>query len=496
MFGKNVLSYGLPFGYDGRNLTEFRNGYELNRDFLNVTMPWLQFYIAAASMSFFGLSAGGCRILFIMAGLAAVFVQFLFVRRYFHNDRLALINALLMASSVSFILFSRQCRYYSLVMLLLPSVMYMYAVYRRRLRETIYTAILFQTFFFANHLIAATSLTALAISLFIFDEKKKSLHFFLKPLWINAAITIPFLLWLYSNGSPAYSHVFRNIHPYDFLRILWLYFRDYNYTQLLPVGVLVVLIFFWIFNDYIKKRKSSSERRREISIFFFISLYTLLISILSPQSSDIKFSDIRYATAIFPCLLLIQAFLADVVFRWRRYIGISLLFVMISTNIFTFTKFRSFFYEYSLEITTPFDNSVKAAVEFIEERVKDGEIILVTPNYMNPPMQYYFGKRLLFCNIIGEDNKNLLKNGAILPEYVYSTKTIPHWIVRFGPYLYEPHTIRFTNSIDLSNYINHDLKIKGVDESRPELFIHAFKPSQKEIHLSQRLKVMERKGRE
>ena len=39
-YGKNTLKYGLPYGFDGRNLLEFSNGIYLNRIFLPLLDPW------------------------------------------------------------------------------------------------------------------------------------------------------------------------------------------------------------------------------------------------------------------------------------------------------------------------------------------------------------------------------------------------------------------------------------------------------------------------
>jgi hypothetical protein len=71
LLGRNVMRYGLPYGFDGRNLYEFRGGLCLNREFLPALTPWLQFYWAALSMAVFGESTFGARALFIGAGSPA-----------------------------------------------------------------------------------------------------------------------------------------------------------------------------------------------------------------------------------------------------------------------------------------------------------------------------------------------------------------------------------------------------------------------------------------
>jgi hypothetical protein len=475
-YGKNIVKFGLPYGFDGRNLFEFRNGIYLNRIFLPLLDPWGQLYISAASLAIFGMNSFGARALFIIFGLAAVIIQYLFVKSYFRDERLALINVILMISSVMFILFARQSRYYSLGMFLTPVITYLYARFENRLIYLIISSIMFIAFFFTNSLIGMAVLSAMAISFYIFDDRKKALVFFLKPLPFLILAGGFFLLWLCSHGMPANPSFLRNIHPLDFGRIIWIYFTDYNETQLLPVGMLIILLLMWVRQGTFTDTKAFPQVRKEFSIISVIIIATAIISILSPQVSSAAHSDIRYATPLFPFLLLVQALVINRLFAWKKLVAVLLLVIVIGTNLLTFTPFRCYLYEYVKENVQPFDNSVKAAVQFLEKRIHQDDVILVSPNHMTGSMEFYLADRLLFCNIIGEDNKNLLASGVKLPEYIYSSDTIPDWIVLFGLSIDTPHTARHLAKLDLSQYKTFSFSILGQDVSRPELFWRSFVP--------------------
>ena len=480
-YGKNTLRYGLPYGFDGRNLLEFGNGIYLNRNFLPLLDPWAQYYVSAASQALFGMTSFGARALFIVFGLLAVFAQYLFVRRYFGDARLALINTVLMLTSVTYILFSRQSRYYALGMFLTPVICWLYARSGYRPVHLVLAAVLCTVFFFTNSLIGMVVLAAVALSFFVFDDQKKSLVFFLPPVPVVILSAGSFLLWLTSYGMPANPNFLKNIHPSDFSRIIWLYFKDYNETQLLPLGMLLILILQWVAAGDLRGRRGLGlERiRKEWSVLAIIVLATIGISVLSPQQSGAPHSDIRYAAPLFPMLLLVQAFAIDRLFAWKKGAAAALLAVAIATNLMTFMPFRSYLYEFARENIQPFDNSVKVAVKFLEKRVQKDDIVLVNPNHMLGSMEYYLADTALFCNVIGEDNKNLLAAGVRLPGYVYEGKTTPRWVVLFGEGVDMQHTAGHLNRLNLSRYRSYSFPILGMDVSRPELFWRSFGPIKK-----------------
>src|SRR3989344_4117838 len=57
LFGRNILKYGMPKGWDGTNIMGINNAVVLDRNLINHTSPWAQYYMVAASFAVFGESS-------------------------------------------------------------------------------------------------------------------------------------------------------------------------------------------------------------------------------------------------------------------------------------------------------------------------------------------------------------------------------------------------------------------------------------------------------
>ncbi|HEX3728466.1 MAG TPA: hypothetical protein VHV47_01590, partial [Opitutaceae bacterium] len=109
-----VLAHGLPSPFDGRNLSLFDNGSQLSRGFLSKKIPWAQYYFGAASLALFGDDTRGLRLLFALAGLAVWFPLRAILRGRVRAPDLV---AALLLLAPQIVLFQRNARYYSLLIL-------------------------------------------------------------------------------------------------------------------------------------------------------------------------------------------------------------------------------------------------------------------------------------------------------------------------------------------------------------------------------------------
>jgi hypothetical protein len=115
LIAKNVLRTGLPLGWDGRNLVTQLSGREMTDSYLWGWTPWLMHYVAAFGMAVAGETAFGARWPFALAGCLTLPLFYVVVARVARDRALALVASLLLVTSVQFLLFARQCRYYSLL---------------------------------------------------------------------------------------------------------------------------------------------------------------------------------------------------------------------------------------------------------------------------------------------------------------------------------------------------------------------------------------------
>ena len=76
VFARNVLQSGYPTAYDGRNVRLYEEGSQVSRALVCKKVPWVQFYLGAASLAAFGPILGdteGLRVLFALLGVLSFF---------------------------------------------------------------------------------------------------------------------------------------------------------------------------------------------------------------------------------------------------------------------------------------------------------------------------------------------------------------------------------------------------------------------------------------
>jgi 4-amino-4-deoxy-L-arabinose transferase-like glycosyltransferase len=112
----NILKFGLPRAWDGVAFLDSDRGARLSDHLVMVSHPWLQYYLAAASFAVFGENNFAGRLPFALAGWLTILVAYLFVYDLTKNRWAGFCSAALLTSSVQFLLYCRQCRYYSLSM--------------------------------------------------------------------------------------------------------------------------------------------------------------------------------------------------------------------------------------------------------------------------------------------------------------------------------------------------------------------------------------------
>lgn len=117
---KNVLKYGYPRIYDEKNMMPIFNENSINKMSAWIEQPWLQYYITAASLKIFGVNSFGARFPFSLFGLISILVVYFLALELTDSKRAALLSSFLMTVSVPFMLYARNCRYYSLVFLFGP----------------------------------------------------------------------------------------------------------------------------------------------------------------------------------------------------------------------------------------------------------------------------------------------------------------------------------------------------------------------------------------
>lgn len=114
LFARNLLATGRPVAFDGRNLSIFDGGTELNRELLVLKLPWVQYGLGALSIALFGDTARGVRTLFALTGVLTLLPLWALLRR---RLPCALPLSVLILVSPQVLLFHRNARYFPVLTL-------------------------------------------------------------------------------------------------------------------------------------------------------------------------------------------------------------------------------------------------------------------------------------------------------------------------------------------------------------------------------------------
>ncbi|PYM55151.1 MAG: hypothetical protein DMD79_23480, partial [Candidatus Rokuibacteriota bacterium] len=112
LLGRNILRFGLPRVWDGNNLVA--QYYALDFDsHLLYQKSWLPLYLAAGAFALLGQGTFTARLPFALCGLVTVWLIWRVGRKLTGDGPTAVLAALLLALSLPFLLYSRQCRWYA-----------------------------------------------------------------------------------------------------------------------------------------------------------------------------------------------------------------------------------------------------------------------------------------------------------------------------------------------------------------------------------------------
>jgi hypothetical protein len=223
---RSVLRSGCPMAYDGRNVIIYENGSQLNRNLLCKKIPWLQYYLAAASLAVFGNNTAGLRCLFALVGVLAFFPIYSFLKsRVKYPDVIA---ALILLAPQT-VLFQRNARYYSILILLYAVLLWhLSADFKSRKTQFLIASLIFILFFHTHPFAAACSCFSLVLFCLLFRRKMFSAYLFASCIGF-----LSWLIWYQSLGPP----LGKNALPFMFITTdfkLWL--------QIFLTGLVVTVV--------------------------------------------------------------------------------------------------------------------------------------------------------------------------------------------------------------------------------------------------------------
>ena len=468
---RNVLEYGVPKAFDGVNLVSQESGREFNADYIWRWSPWLQIYMAAGAFWLGGINTVSGRLPFALLGFATVLMVYFFIKRRFGDLTWARLAALLMASSVFFLLFSRQCRYYSLgAFLALLSVYAFRENWQKQIKPAILLVVSLGLLFHTNYLLffsygGAFLLAALVVY-------RRDLPFF-------RTLTLILCLILLLLPLLGFYRIHQQTTMLDFFKVpgnLSLYFIDlFQFMLPLPVAAGLLWRLGWG-----KPRVSDLPYDAEERFILFLSLLILFnISILALAPSYF----LRYIIHLLPLCIIIIAWTCCQVLRWHKLAGVALILFLAITNwLYMFpldiNKIIKHPYQtegymlsspniplrlYITELLGGFPDVNQGLISFFLTHAKPGDIILT--NYCDLPIQFY--------------TKYKVVGGLQGP--ISSPKLSPEWVVKLKQFSFTCASDRFIKENLQLNTDYKAIKLSYLDDrygNRPDPRYHHFIPPQ------------------
>jgi hypothetical protein len=434
IFARNLLRFGKLTAWDGWNLMAYRNGFELDDDFINRYIPPLQFYLCAASFRLLGETTFAGRLPFVLAGLLALAAFALLLARQAGDAPVFRVCALaLLALSPSFLLFIRQCRYFPLA-ILFPLVAYGgYRLYIDRGRGVglALAGAGFLGLFFSQSLACLCFAVALAGVHLVFHLRARRLL----PLLLSgvfclavAAAYIAYVRVIFP-PLPAAGEKWLAERGVLFLRNL----REINAYAFLPGAVLPLLV--WLNFD----RAFAAGLKRLLREWIVLCvLFVAAVSVFSPQpfisGGD---ADVRYLISLLPFFAGLMGLAAHFLWGKCRVVGAAFVGLLLFTNLLTLNPWfpippRFDLVSYAREVHDDYPTAYEAAILFIRKNCRKGDVIVVIPPNMTFPLQFYTGDKIRYGGVLdGTTKLDLGRVRALSPSLLFE-ESEPDWIVSFG----------------------------------------------------------------
>ena len=525
-FGKTLLQQGSITGWDGRNLVGGTNGRMLNEDLREVWPP-LMYVLNAAGFAVFGINEIGARIVHAVIGVVALGVFCLLLRQHLlQYPRLMFFIFVFVAGSAQLLLYFRQSRYFSVMVLTLVLLFYLHERYWQS-RNSAYLPViaLVAALSFFNHYAggAATMLSLAAYHLLFRARATTGREWALFSI-CGAAVTAvgsSYLYWLGVIGgerSGFMGFAGQNPTPYQgdkselviFIERIWIYTRE-----LFTADWISWPVFLWFVGMALiawqARRKQAVGASRQVrrrtqrandgasiaqkilgddfplaatgKIILMGALFALFSATLSVQPIWLhSVADLRYYVGALPLLLAMKGLFVE--WAWRRHViaGVVVLIMLLFTSVGAapFNIAMSFsgqktlglhLFEFIREVHRPYRDSISVVSSYLLENSERDDLVYVPDFAYREVLIFYAGDHVRFCCILDETTPLPKDKIAVLDAPLYIEQNTPDWIVAFRR-LRQGMVEQFTASYEVAAKLN----VYPYPTQRPELNFHAFSP--------------------
>jgi hypothetical protein len=483
ILARNTLHTGYPVAYDGRNVTVYQNGTQLNRNLVCRRIPWGQYYLGALSMAIFGHGTGGLRIGFALAGLLSLFPIYGLLK---NRVRHPLVITVLALTAPQVVLFQRNARYYPILVLLYALLVWHldFDFQSCKVRRTVATLILI-AFFHTHPLAAGTS--CLSLLLFCLCFRREAFAGYACAALIGF---LSWLAWYELLGAPlARSRVAIFAVPATFsswfglcAKGTWAALADLDRIDCLPLLLWLAVLGGLVWRG--RKAVAAAVREPLVALVFGNLLIQALASTAVVGVELGRYSLLRYMPHLL-VFALISGFVAlDSLPRWGYFPALLGLFAA-AGNFLTLSYWTapssnkvpvSWVAPVYAEIFQPRPCAWDAVLAKLRREARHysfrerDKTIVAEPDWVADPMIFYLGDRYRVTPPIrppGEACREALYRvlGAAACRRLFA---LPEWIVDMREVVKTLPKVYVLSDVIPSNQTRPD------DGNRPELTMHCF----------------------
>jgi len=490
IYGRNILTYGIPKGWDGVNLMGFDEGATIYQSFIENSNPWTQYYLAALSFKLFGISSFTARLPFLLFGVGSLILLWYLVDSVAGDRSLATLTAIKFCVNVALILYLFQARYFSLVFFL--GLLFIWSAFNVTTGKPKWIILLIFSGILGTYsqpVSFAVLMPSVCIGIlwsirtdparrrFLWQVVKR----FIGAGAIIAIAYLPWVVWMRPFDGRGYV-AFPPIYEIpDALKDIFVYFWNrINETNTLPVLLYPFVVWYFLRPDAKKKRRMLISTLG-VGIFVCLILSTILDLVIISDSAT---TAIRYHVILFPMLTIVAVGVIQWVWEQKKWLGGTLYIVYIATTLLTVTVPSVRMNDYLGEVLHPYTAPDEAVAAYLAAHAKDRDTAYINLDRDHEPLVFLLNKKIRFVNRLPLDSAKFFPASyGKLPRYIYHYVGAPTWIIlyskRMDPGSFEtfdilspPIGVDMTKLSDL--YDETILPIYFSDMTRPELNLHSF----------------------
>jgi len=384
LIAETVLAGGLPRGTDGTNFFSQELGVEYGPDHLWRWHTWLPFYLAAGFFAVLSPGTASARLPFALLGVATVLLVGATARRWWRAEPVAIASALLLASSVPFLLLHRQARWYAAASFASLLALYLYGRLDGSRAAAFGLAGALLLLFHSHYLYAATLLAALLVHAALLERQR--LRTTIRVAAAVALLCAPWLWWL--SGIELGERYAARLGDWEIAVRQTRYYGARFFGEILePLFALAPIL---LLADRWRRglplwTVSPATRSHAALLLLFVGTTILALGTAAPGSY------FRYlAPLVAPAFLLIGLAVGSLWARSRIAAAalVGVWWIQASLGDFAY------------ELTHDFDGPIEGIVGFLQTRAEPGDTVAIT--YGDLPLKFYTDLRVL-GGLTGED---------------------------------------------------------------------------------------------